>query len=346
MRSLDQDQTSLTETLMHLITGYQVSQVLYVAVRAGIVDALRDGSKSSADLAIATRTHAPSVHRLLRTLTAYGVLDEVASDRFALTDMGQYLRSDASEMIGSLVLMYGCDNFWKTWGELLHTVRTGETAVKYLFGSPDVFEYYAQNPEIEHIVNAGMTALSASFASAVVARVDLSAFGSCVDVGGGRGFLLSAILRTYPTMRGILFDLPHVVAAAAPLLEKAGVTAQSDIVAGDMFSCVPHGAELYLLSRVIHDWGDEHALDILTVCHRAMGPEAKLMLIERVLATVTDRSGLNQRRLLSDLNMLVRTGGRERTVDEYSMLLKTAGFQVDGVIPTITEVTIIEASRL
>ena len=342
---MDADGWPPSGALMRLVTGYQVTQAIYVAAALGIADLLGDSPKSSAELAEATGTHASSLYRLLRALAAFGVFDEVEQDRFTLTPLSACLRADAPDGIRSLVLMYGSENFWRTWGELLHSVRTGQSAFGHLFVTSNVFDYYAQHPELEAVVNAGMAALAASFAAAVVEAYDFSGVGTLVDVGGGRGLLLATILRAHPRLRGVLFDLPYVVRVAAPLLEEAEVADRCEIVGGDVFESIPPGGDAYLLSRVIHDWDDQRAVALLAACRGAMPRGAKLLLVERVLPSRADGSAVNQARLLSDLNMLVRTGGRERTVDEYRALLDATGFQLTRLIPTPTEVSIVEGVR-
>jgi hypothetical protein len=330
---------------MSLVRGFQVTQCLYAAASLGVADLLAAGPKSSAELAAATESHAPSMCRLLRALTAFGVFDEVQPDRFALTPLGDCLREDSPDSVRPLVLMFGGDNFWRTWGDLPFSIRTGQTAFSHVFGTPHPFEYYAEHREVETVVNAGMATMAAMSSKGVIQAFDFSSVSTVVDVGAGRGMLLSSILRAYPRLQGILFDLPHVVQAALPLLEEAGVSDRCQVVSGDMFRAVPAGGDCYLLSRVIHDWNDGAAIAILSVSRTAMPAGARILLVERVLPDKAGQSAIDQARFLSDLNMLVRHGGRERTEDEHSKLLGAAGLKFTRVIPTSADVSLVEGVR-
>jgi len=329
--------------LLRLATGYQASQALFVAARLGLADRLADGPRSVDDLAAATGAHAPSLRRLLRALAAFGVFREVEDGRFALAPLGEHLRSGAPGRMRALVLMYGDQDFWRTWGELEHCVRTGESAAKHLFGVDDHMARYAADPRLGPVFNAGMTALTTSTASAVVAACDLSRVGRVVDVGGGQGRLIAALLGANARLRATLFDLPSVVEGAAHLLDDAGVADRCEVVGGDMFAAVPADGDVYVLSRVIHDWDDARATAILGNCRRAMNDGARLVLVERVLPDRTEFAPSVQPLVLSDLNMLVRTGGRERTAAEFRSLLATAELRLERIIPTDGLVSLIEA---
>lgn len=329
--------------LMRLLRGYQLSQAILVAAQLGVADALAGGNTSSEQLARATGTHAPSLYRLLRTLSAAGVLDEVAPDRFALTPLGACLRVDDPDSIRDTVLMWGSGNFWQTWGDLAHCVQTGESALSHLFGITNPFAYYVQRPELNAVMNAGFAAGVRSISRAAVAAYDFSASGTIVDVAGGVGQLLATILRANPAARGMLFDQPHVVAQAAPLLEREGVADRCAVMAGDMFAEVPSGGDTYILSRVILDWDDTHATTILRNCRQAMPPHGTLLLIANILPERIEHSATAVERTLADLNMLVRTGGHERTEAEYRSLLSAAGFTVGGITPMATIHSVIAA---
>ena len=330
--------------VLRLATAYQASRALYVATKLGVPDLLADGSRSADDLAAAIGAHAPSLRRLMRALAAFGVLAEGGDGRFALGALGGCLRADAPGSVRALILMYGDEDFWRTWGELEHCIRTGETAAKHLFGTEDVFARYAADPRFGAVFNASMTVLSANTAAAVAAACDFSGVGRVVDVGGGQGRLIAALLRANPGLRGILFDLPSVVEAAPRLLAEADVADRCEVVGGDMFEAVPAGGDLYVLSRVIHDWEDARATAILGNCRRAMGGRARLVLVERVLPDRVEPTSGVQPHLLSDLNMMVRTGGRERTEGDFGALLAAAGFRLERVVPTTAPVSLVEAA--
>jgi hypothetical protein len=208
---------------------------------------------------------------------------EDTDGRFALTPLAEGLRTDAPGSLRAYAVMLGEDWHWRAWGELLHSVRIGQSAFEHTFGR-DVFGYFGEHPEAARVFNAAMTSRTGQENAAVTAAYDWPA-GMIVDVGGGQGALLAAILARTPGARGVLFDLPHVVAAAGELIEGAGLTARCELVAGDFFERVPAGGDLYLLKRVIHDWDDGRAAAILRCCRAAMGERgsSRLLVIEHVL---------------------------------------------------------------
>ncbi len=329
--------------LQQLIQGFQVTQCIYVAAKLGIADLLKDGPRTSEELAQVTGTHAPSLYRVLRLLTAVGLLTEGEAHSFALTPLGTYLRSGVPGSMRETVLLYGEKPFWQVWGDLLHSVETGEPSFEHVFGLA-LFEYNQQHPEHATLFNNMMTEWTASVAPTVAAAYDFSATQTLVDVGGGHGQMLASILQAHPTLQGVLFDLPHVVKGAPPLLEAAGVADRCQVIGGDAFTAVPAGYETYLLSRVIHDWNDERAIALLARCHQAMKPQGKVLLVERVIVAGSSPQVLV---LESDVQMLVLSyGGRERADAEYRALLKAGGFEVSRLIPVLTPFYVIEAVRV
>lgn len=330
--------------LLHLMSTYQITQAIYVATRLGVAELLADGPKTAEELAQATGTHGPSLSRLLRALAAYGVFDEVAPGQFALTSLGACLREDAPHSVRDGVLMWGSPHYWQTTADLLRCVQTGESAFSHLFGTATSFEYYRTHPEEGAMMHAGWAAAGRMRAEAVLGAYDFSASGTLVDLGGNRGQLLVPILHAYPTVRGVLCDLPHVVEEATPFLERAGVADRCTVVGGDIFTEVPAGGDTYLLSLVIHDWDDAAALTILRNCRRAMRPHATLLLVERVVPTPLDQSVAAQQAVITDLVMLLMTGGRERTESEYAALLAAADFALEGIIPTQAGYSLVQST--
>jgi hypothetical protein len=240
--------------------------------------------------------------------------------------------------------MYGYDEYWRCWGELEHCVRTGETAAAHLFGPGDAFARYAADPALSAAMNAGLTALSTTVARAIVAAYDFSGAERLVDVGGGQGQLLAAILRVNPALRGTLFDRPNVVAAAPRVLAEAGVADRCEVVGGDFFDGVPPGADLYLLSRVLNSFDEDRAVAVLRACRAALTrPGARLLLAERLLPERVGPGPAAQENMLADLNMLVRTGGRNHSVGEFQAMLAEAGMRLDRVVPTDGPVSLVEA---
>jgi O-methyltransferase/methyltransferase family protein len=307
------------EELRRLVNGYQATQAIHVAVTLGIPDLLAEGARGSDELAGATESHAPTLYRLLRALASIGVLDEHGERRFALTPLGGGLRSDAEPSIAAWARFVGRPYHWEAWGHLLHSVRTGETAFEHLHGE-SVWEYRATRPGESELFDRAMTALTRVGNQALVEAYDFGRFGVVVDVGGGRGALLAAILDANPRVRGVLFDQPHVVAGAE-------VGERCDVVAGSFFDAVPEGGDAYMLKSIIHDWEDAEAVAILRVCRRAMRPGTALLVIERELGGPNE---LPQAKF-SDLNMLVAPGGRERSEEEYAALFAAGGFELVDV---------------
>jgi len=323
--------------LMHLVNGYQITQAIHVAATLGIADQLRDGPRNAEELAAATGAHAGSLYRLLRALAAVGVLDEGAARRFSLTPMGSCLRSDATAPVGLWANFVGRPYYWQAWGHLLHSVRTGENAFRHIHGT-DVWTYRSQHPEEGAIFDRSMTAVSRGLSEAIAAAYDFSAFASVVDVGGGQGDLLAAILAAYPTVRGILVDQAHVVSAAAEPLRKASVADRCDIVAGSFFDGVPKNGNAYVLCRVLHNWDDAAVGTILRLCRGAIAPRGKLLVVERIIAPPNQAPEAK----FGDLNMMVAAGGQERDRQEFAALFADAGFRLSAVVATATQYSVIE----
>jgi hypothetical protein len=319
-------------SLMPLITGFMAARLVHIAAELGIADRLADGAKTGESLAAETETHAPSLHRLLRALASLGVLDETEPGRFALTPLGAQLRRDAPDSVRSLAMLFGSGPAWRCWGELRHCLRTGETAMRHLYGM-GAFEYFAAHPEEATIFNAAMAENTRQVGRALVAAYDFSRLRSIVDVGGGNGTLMAAILAAAPALRGVVFDLPGVGAEAPRQLAAAGVATRCQVVAGDFFRSVPDGADAYILKHIIHDWDDEQSLAILRNCRDAIAASGRLLVVERVLPARVDAMPHHRQATMLDMLMLAVTGGRERTEAEYRALFAAAGFELARILP-------------
>ena len=317
--------------LMSLIQGFMAARVVHVAAELGIADLLGDGKKTAEALAHQTETHPPALYRLLRALASLALLEEIEPGCFALTELGDQLRTGVSGSLRNFALMFGGDRSWRSWGNLLHSVRTGESATQHLYGMGS-FEYLAAHPEQAVIFNEAMAEATRQVAGALVAAYDFSRFRAVADIGGGSGTLLAAILAATPNLHGMILDLPAGIAEAAHKLAVADVSDRCEVLAGDFFRAVPSGADAYILKSVIHDWDDERSITILLNCRKAISSDGKLLLVERVMPTRMEASPNNHRMAMLDTHMLVMPGGRERTEDEYRALLASARFELTHVL--------------
>jgi hypothetical protein len=324
--------------LLRLVNGYQVSQAIHVAATLGVPDLLGDGPRSAGELAAAAGADEDALYRLLRALASVGVLHEQDERRFSLTELGERLRTGHPESIAGWAAFVGRPPYWNAWGNLLLSVRTGENAFRSVHGT-DVWSYRATSPEESELFDRAMVALTRGSTEAFLDAYDFGRFGTVVDVGGGQGALLAALLAAHPAMEGVLFDQAHVVELASPFLESAGVADRCRVVAGSFFESVPSGGDAYVLKSVIHDWEDEESVAILAVCRAAMAEEARLILLERALGEPNGAPAAK----FSDLNMLVAPGGRERTVGEYAALFERAGLELVDSTATATGQLVIEA---
>jgi SAM-dependent methyltransferase len=332
--------------LYQIATGYYVSRALYVAATLGVADLLTDGPRPCGDLAQRTGTHAPSLRRVLRLLVSAGVFAEQEDGRFALTPIGECLRSDLPGSFRSTALLFTGPLEWAAWGDLPHTVLTGEPALEHVFGM-NSFEYLAQHPDEAASFDDAMAAFTRLVALAAAAAYDFSQFGTIVDVGGGNGALMIGILNANPTLRGIVFDLPRVGERAKLQIAAAGLNGRCEFVGGDFFvDALPAGRDAYMLKHVIHDWDDARATAILKNCHRAVGPQGKLLIVEGVYPPRVDQSAASRAAAANDVNMLVCTGGRQRSEAEFRSLFDAAGFQLARITPTLAASSVIEATRV
>jgi hypothetical protein len=329
--------------MLGLISGYWVSQLLFVAASLGIADLLAaHGPSTPEQLAKRTGAHAPALARVLRALASVGVFAEGEGGRFRLTPLAQTLRSDRPGSLRDFARMMVDDYNWAPWGRLLEGVKSGGTPFDEHFAMP-VFAYLRQNPEKERVFSASMASISGTENEAVARAYPFGEIGRLVDVGGAHGHLLATILRRHRRVRGVLFDQPQVVAAArqtgflaAPALRK-----RSDVQGGSFFDAVPQGADAYLMKYVLHDWDDGKCVKILANCRDAMAPRGRVLVVEHV---IPPGNAADWGKLL-DINMLVLTGGQERTRAQFRDLLARAGLRLKRVVPTASPLSVIEAVR-
>jgi O-methyltransferase len=322
-----------------LSQGEIITGTLAVAAELGIADHLVDGPRSSAELAQATSTHPRSLYRLLRLLCSIGVFTEIKPDSFAQTALSECLRTGVPGSMRSWVRMVGLKNRQQMLAEGLHSIRTGEPVFERVTGM-EFFEYHVAHPEEAEIFNQAMNDIGQGEAEAVVQSYDFSGISKIIDVGGGHGTLIAAILQKYPEMTGILFDSPQVAESARESIASAGLTQRCEIVGGDFLKSVPAGCDVYLLRWIIHDWDHDHARAILRNCRQAMGQrERRLLLIESV---IPEGNEFHPGKLL-DYIMLLCFGSQERTEEEYGNLLREADLRLNRIVPTASYVSIIEA---
>lgn len=330
---------SAATTLRRLIIGYRLSQAISVAAQLGVADLLKNGPQSADELARHTGTHSPSLYRVLRLLASEGLLAEAKDGRFHLLPLGEPLRADVPGSLRHRAIFDGAAANWQAWGELIHSVTTGEPAFNHVWHA-GLFDYVNRDPELAASFNGFMAAQTTAVAQAVLDAYDFSGVDTLVDVGGGYGALVVSVLAAHPAMRGVLFDLPHVVAEGRSRLAAAGLAARCAAIGGSFFDAVPEGGDAYALKFILHDWDDERCREILTHCRRVMPVHGRLLIVEAIIRP----GNAPDYGKYMDLTMLVMTeGGRERTESEYRALLTATGFRLTRVIPTTSDVCVIEA---
>jgi hypothetical protein len=334
----DEDLARAQVTLQQMTNGYWTTQIIYAAAKLGIADRLTHGPQDVDTLARATQTHAPSLDRLMRALGGLGIFRENEHHQYELTTLGRCLVSGSPGALRARAILNG-EEWYQAWGGLLDGVRTGKSPFPNLFGEP-FFDYLAGRADTAATFNEAMASSTGGAAAAVVNAYDFTGCRTIVDVGGGTGAFLGAILRATPQARGILFDRPSVAAAAREAIAHTSIAGRCEVVGGDFLEAVPSGGDVYILSWIIHDWDDDRSVAILANCRRAMTRDARLLLIEQVVPTGNQPS-LSK---LYDVHMLVLySGGRERTLDEYRGLLTAAQLRLSKIIPTEVPRSVIEA---
>jgi hypothetical protein len=334
--------SDLAQDLMESVHSSWIAQAAYVAAELGVADLLADGPRSSDELAEAAQAHGPSLHRLLRALVTLDVVRQLDDGRFKLGSRGSVLRTDEPGSLRHWIMWWG-GQLWPVWGNLLYSVRTGKSARAMLTGT-EGFDHLARDPRAAGVFNKGLAELTTLAAQSVVAAYDFSPLRHVVDIGGGYGQLLVAILRAHPGARGTLFELPHAIDGARAFLAQAGVADRCELVAGDFFQSVPAGADAYLLKSVIHDWNDERARAILQTCRRAMtAAGARLLLAERVMPERFGSSAQHRALARTDLSMLVTHAAAERSEADFRALLDASGYYVTRIVPGDLAFSVIEA---
>jgi hypothetical protein len=329
-----------------LIAGYWVSRMIYVAAKLGLADLLKKGPRTAEDLATATGVQSSALYRVLRTLASYGVFAEIKGRRFKLTPLGNTLRTDVSASMHGFALMLVEKHVWYAWEQLLDAVQTGDLPFNKIFGVP-FYQYLEQHPADLKVFGESMTSLSGTENPAIAAgyRTAYTSAGvrTLVDVAGGHGSLLAMILKANPTLNGVLFDVPAVIARAQNdrHMTARGVAERCRLEAGDFFESVPAGGDVYIMKYILHNWDDERCVRILQNCRAAMNPKGRVLVADPVISAGNDREWGK----LLDIQMMVILSGKERTKEEFAALFKKAGLKLTRVIPTHCPLSIVEAVR-
>lgn len=325
----------LTQTIM----GSLNAQAVYVAAKLGVADSLVDGPKGIDELAKSVDADTSSLYRVMRALASLGVFAEDAGKVFRLTPMSEFLRSDVDGSLRDVAIFMGEDWHWRVWGQTLYSVKTGKEAWSRVHGA-SVFPYFSKNPEAARIFDDAMSSLTSLATKAVTEAYDFSEIKTLVDVAGGHGKLLAGILEANPSVRGALFDLPHVIERAEENGLLGSVKSRCDFVSGDFFEKVPR-ADGYIMKHIIHDWSDEEATKILRNISNEMEPNGRVLLVEMVIGEV-NQPDMGK---VMDIEMLVSPGGKERTAEEYRELFAGAGLKLTRIVPTKSPYSVIEAVK-
>ncbi len=331
------NQPPVPEQILQIIMNFWSSRAVYIFAKLGIPDLLKSGPKTVEELAADTKMHAPSLYRVLRALASIGFVSATADGRFGQTPLSEILVTDAPGSLRWFTISELGQEHYPAWGNLMHSVKTGEIAFDNFFAA-DVWKYFEQNPEDAAVFNNSMSGITAATNEEILAVYDFSPFGTVVDVGGGHGGLITSILKTNPKLKGILLDAPQVIEGARPKIEAAGLADRCEIVAGDFFKAVPAGGDAYVMKWIIHDWDDDRAITILKNCRDQMSPDARVIIVDCVVPENNEPDFSK----FFDLNMMVMTGGKERTEKEFAQLLNAAGFKLRRVIPTKVGTSIVE----
>ena len=330
--------------LYQLGIGHYFSNALHLVTKLGIAELLAAGPRQPDELAKATATHAPSLRRVLRLLASVGVFEERDDGSFALTPLGECLRPGIPGSARAMAMLFTSDRVQDAWRDLEYCVRTGNPVFRKR-GLDDPFRDPARTPEESANFDAAMADFTALAAVAVAAAYDFAPLRTVVDVGGGNGALLIGILNAHPHLGGVVFDQPSAAERAAKQIADRGLADRCEAVGGDFFRDVPRGGDAYMLKHVIHDWDDERAVAILANCRRAMPDTGKLLIVEGVYPPRIDATLASRGAAANDVNMLVNTGGRQRSEAEFRSLYEAAGFTLTRVVRTLAPVSVIEGAR-
>jgi hypothetical protein len=335
--TINQERFSLPAQVMQFIVGKWISKPIYVAAQFGIADYLKDGPKHIDEIARHCNAHSPSLYRVMRALSSIGIFSESADGQFALTPMAELLRTGRLKAAAS---MFNSDWNDKAWGSIIESVKTGVPAFEIAHGIP-FGPWLESHPHHAGVLHEANTVKAAGSHRAIVDVYDFSKISSLTDIGGGQGLLMAEILTAYPSLAGTIADRPSALTGAEQLLRKRGLDHRCQLVVCDFFKTIPAGSDAYFMSNILHDWPDELCIKLLKNCSGVMQPDGKLLIVEML---ITPGNSPSVAKLL-DLEMMVLTGGRERTLEELKVLLKTVDLNVSQIIPVKETLSIIECLK-
>jgi len=326
--------------MLQVMSGFWVARCVYIVAKLGIADLIKDKAQTADQLAAATGSHGPSLFRVLRALAAVGIITQDEQNRFGATPLCDTLRSDVRGSLRAFAMTELGEEHYPAWGELLYSVRTGGIAFDQAFGE-NCWEFFAKHPENAQTFNDAMSGMTAQATEALHAAYSFADINKIMDVGGGHGGLITSILQKHPGIKGVLFDSPQVIEGAQPKIAASDIADRCELVGGDFFQSVPSDADAIILKWIIHDWNNEQSVAILKNCRRALPEGGKLILVE---AVVPETSEMHFSKFI-DLNMLVMTGGRERTAEEFRRLYEDSGFKLTRIVPTESPFSVIEGVK-
>jgi len=330
------DQVSPRATILGITSQVPLARALALMVELGIADRIGEGAKTAIELATEFDLNADALYRLLRMLAAEQIFCEDEQGRFQHTPLSRVLMSDADDSVAPLLSLPWQDIVWATYLDMPHTIATGEPAFDKAHGQA-FFDYLSAHPDANALFDTAMALISGPEDAAVARAFDFGQFDKIVDVGGGQGGLLAAILTHHPNLKGVLFDQPQVL--AEPRYLTGALLDRCELVAGDFFQSLPTGADAYVLKRIVHDWDDAAAVKLLRNCATAMGPTGRLLIAEAVMRPGNEPDPSKAQ----DVGMMLLTRGQERTADQYRQLLDAAGLQLEKIHPAAATVSVLEA---
>jgi len=326
--------------LSNMIHGMFYTQLIFVAAKLNLADLLKDGGKPIKELALATGTLELRLYRMMRALASVGIFTESKPKYFELTPLAELLQSGSPGSQKNLAIKMGSKWYLHAWANILHSVQQEKSAFD---DNADLFEYLQNHPADAAVFNHAMTFTSQMQAAAICHAYDFSGVKTIVDIAGGYGFLLSVILKAHPTLKGMIFDKPYVIKTVRARFKADGLDQRCRIIEGDFFDSIPEGSDVYILKHVIHNWDDAHAVTILKNCRKAMKANSRILVIDAIIPVKNP----SFKEIWSDIEMMVMlSNGRERTKSEFKNLFDQAGFKLNKIIPTSSELSIIEGIRL